>query len=256
MEKTGPYVFISYSSKNLAEAESIRNLLNRNGLQSWMAAHDIPAGARYAHVIDEAIEHCLCVLLLLTREAQESDHVDREIERAVSYKKEIIPLRLDGCTLNSGFRYYIASCQMIDIAALEEENTEMQMLLQRLEEISNREYSAFDSFLEGLSRWQAMQKAYIIDTGRVQLLKELHGKIVALLKEEGYEDDCRITITPDPLGTGSASISFVCSELVIRNIPAFCEIVQHLDNFEVYPLADEKLCFAGTFRNVARVLKI
>ncbi len=256
METKKPYVFISYSSKNIAEAEAVRNLLNRNGLQNWMAPHDIPAGAKYAHIIDEAIENCACVLLVLTKEAQESDHVDREIERAVSYKKEIIPMRLDRCALNSGFRYYIGNCQIIDVAIFEESNAEIQMIIQRLHQINETESDAFLSFLEMLRQWQSSPKTYIIDPVRMQLLKDIYRKIVTLLKEEGYEDgDYKITIEPDPLEMGNASISFVCDDITICNIKAFCEILQNLDNFEIYPLCDNKLRFGGVFRKVAYVSK-
>lgn len=250
METKKPYVFISYSSKNTAEAEAVRKLLMNNGLQNWMAPHDIPAGAKYAHVIDEAIENCACVLLLLTQEAQASDHVDREIERAVSYKKEIIPVRLDRCALNSGFRYYIGSCQIIDVPVIDEANAEMQTIIQRLEQMYFKELDAFLSFLEvARCRWESAPKAYIADPERMQLLEDIYRRTVALLKEEGYEDgDYTFTIEPDPLELGDASICLVCDDITIRDVKAFCQIVRHLDNFEIYPLNDNRLRFAGTFR--------
>ncbi len=38
------YAFISYSTKNQAEAAAMRDLLNRNGVKTWMAPGDIPLG--------------------------------------------------------------------------------------------------------------------------------------------------------------------------------------------------------------------
>lgn len=251
-----PYVFISYSSKNTAQAEAVRNLLDKHYVQSWMALHDIPAGARYAHIIDEAIENCSCVLLLLTKDAQGSDHVDREIERATSYEKEIIPMRLDRCALNSGFRYYISSRQIIDVDVIDETNSEMQMVLQRLQQLTDTESDAFRWLLEGLKKWQHSPKTYIMDPKRILLLREVYGKIIALLHDEGYNDgDYKITVAPDPLEMGDASISLVCDDITIHNIKAFCDIVQHFDNFEIYPLLDNKLHFAGVFRKIAHVSK-
>lgn len=252
-----PYVFISYSSKNSAEAEAVRDLLNRNGLQNWMAPHDIPAGAKYAHIIDEAIENCACVLLLLTKEAQDSDHIDREMERAVSYKREIIPMRLDHCALNSGFRYYIGSCQIIDVAVFDEANAEMQTIIQRLHQINETESNAFLSFLEVVRHWQSAPKTYVIDPIRLRLLKDIYEGIITLLREEGYEDDdYKVTIEPDPLEMGDAYLSFVCADITICNAKAFCTIVQHFDDFEIYPLIDNKLRFSGTLKKVAHVSRL
>lgn len=44
------YAFISYSSKNKSLADSMRQLLNKNNIASWMAPYDIPAGSKYAKV--------------------------------------------------------------------------------------------------------------------------------------------------------------------------------------------------------------
>lgn len=250
-----PYVFISYSSKNTAKANTVRNILNRNGLQSWMAPHDVPAGAKYAHVIDEAIENCAGILLLLTEEAQESDHVDREIERAISYKKKIIPMRLDGCSLNSGFRYYLGSCQIADVAVLNEANAEMQAIIQSVIQITDVETDAFRAFLGELSRWQSLPRKYVAIPERMELLENIYGRIIALLKEEGYEDDeYKITVEHDPLGVGDASISFESDDISLSNIKEFCEIIQNFANFEIYPLLNGKLRFSGVFKKVARVI--
>ena len=60
-EQHNPYVFISYSTKNQAVADSMRNMFIDDGVENWMAPYDIPAGFKYAHVIDEAVKNCECV---------------------------------------------------------------------------------------------------------------------------------------------------------------------------------------------------
>lgn len=80
------YVFISYSSKNQQMADSVRLLLKENNIACWIAPYDIPAGSRYAYVINDALEKCSCLLLLLTNASQMSQFVEREIERAITYK--------------------------------------------------------------------------------------------------------------------------------------------------------------------------
>lgn len=41
------YAFISYSSKNRTSADSLKELLKRNGISTWMAPGDIPTGDLY-----------------------------------------------------------------------------------------------------------------------------------------------------------------------------------------------------------------
>ena len=46
--------------------------------------------AKYAYIINDALESCSCLLLLLTNNSQNSQFVEKEVERAVAYKKSII----------------------------------------------------------------------------------------------------------------------------------------------------------------------
>jgi len=62
------YVFISYSTKNLEDALAMRGALMNRGVRTWMAPGDIPAGSTY--------------------------WVDKEVERALSYGRTVIPVAL------------------------------------------------------------------------------------------------------------------------------------------------------------------
>lgn len=129
ISKNDGYVFISYSSKNQTYAEATRSLLKQEQINSWMAPYDIPAGSKYAYVINDAIQNCSCVLLLLTEEAQESEFVEREIERAVSYKKSIISMHLDESKLNSGFRYFLGSEQIVPVKSIDKTSDDIKKIL-------------------------------------------------------------------------------------------------------------------------------
>ena len=249
--KFGPYIFVSYSSKNKAEADAIRELLKDNELESWMAPYDIPAGEKYAYVIDRAREECACVLLLLSKDAQDSDHVDREIERAISYKKEIIPIRLDGCELNAGFRYYLSNCQITNITDINAANPKIQDLFGRLRQLSCAAQDPLEPLLSFFRQWAALPQKMTVNDERARLLEDVYNKLLALLKKEGYDaDSYSITIEQSPLETVDVSISFVCEELMITDTKAFYEIIRHLDNFVIYPLLDNTLRFAGVMRKV------
>lgn len=106
------YVFISYSSKNQQVADSVRFLLKKNGISCWMAPYDIPIGSSYAYVINDALENCSCLLLLLTNASQTSEWVEKEVGRAISCKKPILPMQLEDLELNPGFKFYLENSQI------------------------------------------------------------------------------------------------------------------------------------------------
>ena len=100
------YAFISYSTKNQKEADAMRDLFRKNGIDTWMAPYDIPVGSRYAQVVNQALKNCACLVLMLTDDAQKSIWVGKEVERAVSCRKTILPLQLEDIKLNDEFELY------------------------------------------------------------------------------------------------------------------------------------------------------
>jgi len=120
------YVFISYSTKNQEAADSVRRILIDDNVNTWMAPHNIPAGSKYAHVINDAIENCSCVLLLLSEYSQSSEWVEKEVERAVSNKKTIVALHIDESQLNSGFRFYLGNEQIVPVNSIDKNDSNIQ----------------------------------------------------------------------------------------------------------------------------------
>ncbi|MBR0088043.1 MAG: TIR domain-containing protein [Lachnospiraceae bacterium] len=148
------YVFISYSSKNQEKADSVRKLLIEEEISCWMAPYDIPAGSQYAHVINDALENCSCFLLLLTKASQESQYVERELERAIAYKKVVIPVQLESLELNSGFKFYIGSSQIIAVSEIIRESEEIKRVLKGIRNCTGvtkeeKERYQYEEFLNG-----------------------------------------------------------------------------------------------------------
>lgn len=114
-----------------------------------------------------------------------------------------------------------------------------------------KEEKTFMETMEQLGKWIEMPKAYILDPERVKLLEETCGKLQAVL--DGEFHDCTINVKPCPLGFGDVSISFDTYSLTMRNMKKFYEAIQHLSNFEVYPIGDEMVRFSGIFSKVAMV---
>ena len=123
------YVFISYSSKNRDIADAFKNLLNKNNIDTWMAPHDIPVGSKYASVIGKSIKNCSCFLLLLTHDSQGSIWVAKEVERAINYKKIIVPVQLEDVILNDEFEMYLSTDQILAIKTIDDSTNEMQELI-------------------------------------------------------------------------------------------------------------------------------
>ena len=147
------YVFISYSSKNKDEADSIKNLLNQNNINTWMAPYDIPPGRKYAEMINKAIKGCDCFALLLTNESQDSIWVAKEVERAVHYRKYLLPISLENVVLNDEFEFYISTDQIIPVKTISADSVEIQRVLQTLSVCVNQsEGNASEEEDDGVER--------------------------------------------------------------------------------------------------------
>ena len=123
------YTFISYSSKNQADADAMRDVLQKNGIQTWMAPGDIPPGSKYAQVINGAVKNCTCFILMLSNDSQNSVWVAKEVERAVCYQKPIIPVMLEDVVLNDEFVFYISTDQIVAVKKIDEESDAVKRII-------------------------------------------------------------------------------------------------------------------------------
>lgn len=123
------YVFISYSSQNKKQADAVRGLLLAKGLDCWMAPYSIPPGEKYAGAITRGIRDCSCLLLLLTDAAQQSEAVDKEVERAIHYRKPLLALQLEQLQLTDSFEYYLSNSQIVFPSVLDESDSEFGEVL-------------------------------------------------------------------------------------------------------------------------------
>ena len=123
------YAFISYSTRDQVSADALRALLAKNGIQTWMAPYDIPIGSKYAQVISAALKGCACLVLVLTNDSQDSIWVGKEVERAIHYRKPVMPVQLGDVVLNDEFELYISTDQIIPVRRIEESNPDIQKIL-------------------------------------------------------------------------------------------------------------------------------
>ena len=104
-------VFISYSTKDAASAEAVRNVLEKNGLSCWMAPRDIPGGSNYTKEIPVAIRNCKVFVLILSENAQKSHWVLKELDSAVNCGKVILPFMLEDFVLSDEFDFLLTGAQ-------------------------------------------------------------------------------------------------------------------------------------------------
>lgn len=111
--KDNGYVFVSYSSQNQTIVNQIVNELIYREIKYWKAPEMIAAGSNYAREIPEAIKNCEYFLLILSKEAQSSIWVEKEIDMAICHRKQIIPIQIDNVALNDMFKFYLNNVQFI-----------------------------------------------------------------------------------------------------------------------------------------------
>lgn len=113
------YVFISHSSSDAKVAKNLCELLEKNGHKCFLAPRDIRSGYQYAEEIINGIERSDVMLLLMSKTANQSPHVLREVERAVSKHIPLIVYKLEAVDLSKAMEYFLMSHQWVsaDIGA-------------------------------------------------------------------------------------------------------------------------------------------
>jgi TolB-like protein/Tfp pilus assembly protein PilF len=107
-------VFISCASRDLGVAEELCAALEAANLPCWIAPRDVLAGQSYPAAIVQAINSCRLLLLVLSKNAIESPHVLREVERACSKRRPVLSVRLDVAELPPELEYFVSVNHWLD----------------------------------------------------------------------------------------------------------------------------------------------
>jgi len=89
-------VFLSYSARDIKEAEEIHDILKSNNLECFMAENSIRPGFRWEDEIRSALLDTRSLWVLVTRNSIKSDWVLREISAAWALGRNILPIYLKG----------------------------------------------------------------------------------------------------------------------------------------------------------------
>lgn len=107
-------VFISYASQDKDTAEAICEYLEKNNKKCWIAPRDIRPGKEYGEEIIKGIEQSDVLVLIYSYYSNQSQHVLREVERAVSKNIPIISYNLDDTVLSKSLEYFLLATQRLD----------------------------------------------------------------------------------------------------------------------------------------------
>ncbi|MGB7161057.1 MAG: toll/interleukin-1 receptor domain-containing protein [Tepidisphaeraceae bacterium] len=109
-------VFISYSHKNLEQAQRVREELKRCRGHVFLAKESFRPGDAVTPTIMREVEKCDVFLLLWSAQAAASRFVDDEVKAAVSSRRFILPVKLDDSALPAmlGDIHYVSAASAAD----------------------------------------------------------------------------------------------------------------------------------------------
>lgn len=107
-------IFISYSKTDKNIANQICAKLEDARLKCWIAPRDITVGESYATGIIRGIDNCKCMVVVFSAAANNSQHVIREVERAVSKGICIIPFKIDDVLPTAEMDYFLRVPHWLD----------------------------------------------------------------------------------------------------------------------------------------------
>ncbi len=109
-------IFVSYSSHDREVAQRVCQSLEKAGVRCWIAPRDIAPGANWGGSIAEAIDDAVAMVLVFSRNADNSDQIKKELVLAGDAHKVVIPARVeDLLPIDPSFRYELSSRQWIDL---------------------------------------------------------------------------------------------------------------------------------------------
>lgn len=107
-------VFISHSTVNEEQVRPLCAYLEDKGLKCFVSYRDIPSGVSYPGAITRALRESEMLLLVLTKESNESTQVDRELTLANDQKKKMSCFRLEDITYSDDKAYLMSGVNWLD----------------------------------------------------------------------------------------------------------------------------------------------
>jgi len=107
-------VFISHCTGDKAVANAVCHAMESHGVRCWIAPRDVTPGMPYAECLVKAIAGAEVFVLVFSEGVNTSQHVMREVERAVSKEVPIIPFRIEDATPKNSMEFFLSSPHWLD----------------------------------------------------------------------------------------------------------------------------------------------
>ena len=114
--ETNRDVFISHSSADSQLAYAMCHYLEEKGIRCWIAPRNVQGGREYAEAIIMGIRNCKIMVVLFNENANKSNYVKNEVERAFSYQSILIPFKVDDAIPSASLELFLGSVHWIDAA--------------------------------------------------------------------------------------------------------------------------------------------
>ena len=108
-------VLICYSTKDKKWADAGCSVLEGRGIRCWIAPRDILPGQEWGEAIVDAIDGCKLMVLIFSASANASPQVRREVERAISKGRTMIPCRIENVMPAGSMEYALGNTHWLDI---------------------------------------------------------------------------------------------------------------------------------------------
>ncbi len=107
-------VFLSHSSKDKTIADAVCAGLEAEEIRCWVAPRDIKPGQNWGEAIVGGINGCKVMVVIFSKHSNQSDHVLREIERAVNNGSVLIPFRIENVEPSAKMEYFLSVPHWLD----------------------------------------------------------------------------------------------------------------------------------------------
>jgi hypothetical protein len=107
-------IFVSHSSHDAQVAQTICMECEGRKIATWIAPRDVAPGAEWAESILDGLAGSRAVVLVFSSYANESPHVLREVERAVSKRLLIIPFRIENTPPAGTLEYFLSTTHWLN----------------------------------------------------------------------------------------------------------------------------------------------
>lgn len=114
VDENMPFLFVSYSRKDIKEVQMILEILRRNHFRFWYDM-GLKSGAEWAEELGQKIEYCSQFMVIITENSIESKYVRKEINMAVDMKSDgqILVLYLRNLILPNGLKFLLGNLQAV-----------------------------------------------------------------------------------------------------------------------------------------------